>query len=257
LGLGIVAGSLLSSRPVLAVAAVFAAAVLAAAAAARHRWGVLLLNLVAPAVAIGLSVAQPRQALTLAVIIVLGSLWGWALALLWPERPAPATLPPLPFPDTVTALRYGGLLGIAAAIAAASSLALSLPHPGWAAAAVLLVMRPDLTLTTARSWGRALATVAGAGTAYAVLGWYPAPWLIAVIAGGYLVAAVGISNARRYAIPLPTAFLVLTLLLYHSASQAEIQSTFLLRIAQNLYGVTLALLFGAVLWPWSLRRARQ
>lgn len=255
-GLGLIIGSVLSGNPPLAVAALFAAALLAALAAARHRWGVLLLNLVVPAVAVGLSIAQPHEAATLAAVIVLGSLWSWLLALAWPNRPARVAVPP-PFRDRIAAVRYGVVLGLAAAIAAAGSLALSLPHPGWAAAAVLLVMRPDVGLLTARGIGRALATIVGAATAYAVLGWYPAPALIAAVTGVYLVGAIGAGSSRRYVTPLATAFIALTMILYGTASQAEIQDTFWLRIVQNLYGVALAVAFGAIVLPLWERQTRH
>ncbi|MFC7759034.1 FUSC family protein [Catellatospora bangladeshensis] len=255
-GIGMIIGSLLSGQPALAVAALFTAALLASLAAARHRWGVLLLNLVVPAVAIGLSIPQPREAVTLAVMILLGSLWSWLLALAWPTRPAPAAAAPPPFPDRAAAARYGVVLGVAAAIAAASSLAMSLPHPGWAAAAVLLVMRPDIGLLTARGIGRALATIAGAVTAYAVLGWYPSPALIAAVTGVYLVATIGAGSSRRYVTPLATAFIALTMILYGTAGQSEIRDTFWLRIVQNLYGVALAVAFGAIILPLWDRMAR-
>ncbi|WP_166377807.1 FUSC family protein [Catellatospora methionotrophica] len=248
-GIGMIIGSVLSRQPVLAVVALFAIALLAALAAARHRWGVLLLNLVVPAVAIGLSIPRPGEALTLAVVIGLGSLWSWLLALAWPARPAPAAAGPPPFPDRAAAARYGVVLGLAAAIAATSSLALSLPHPGWAAAAVLLVMRPDVGLLTSRGIGRALATIAGAATAYAVLGWYPSPPLIAAVTGVFLVGVIGAGTSRRYITPLATAFIALTMILYGTAGQSEIRDTFWLRIMQNLYGVVLAVGFGAVVLP--------
>ena len=93
IGLGLVVGSALSQEWWLAMGGVFVLCVAAAAASTRIRFGSLLLFLAVPMVGAGLSfLGDVRTAVDLAVLMVVGAIYGWLLSLIWPpdhRRPRP------------------------------------------------------------------------------------------------------------------------------------------------------------------------
>lgn len=240
---GLVVGSLLSTWPVLAVAAVFGLAIIASMNAARGRWGQLVLVLALPMTGIGLSFSWSSVTLGFAACIIAGSIYAWILTLLWPERDEKPRLPP-PVPRGRAMLVYGILLGTAAAMAAALGFLLDLEHVGWATGAVLLVMRPVRGQLISRSIGRAASVVMGALAAAIVAVLNPADPVVGVVIGLVIAAACAIQESRWYVIPGFTTFLALTLIM--STSPAPPAERFLERAVETLIGVGLALFFGAV-----------
>ncbi len=115
-GVPMLVGGLLAGVPVLAVLAVFALGVGAAWLATRWRAGTIVMTLSLPMVGVGLSYSDIGEAAGLAGLMVAGSVYAYAVSLLWPERPPPAARPPAgPRPT----LGYGVRLGAAGATAAA------------------------------------------------------------------------------------------------------------------------------------------
>ncbi|WP_285667476.1 FUSC family protein [Actinorhabdospora filicis] len=252
-GLGVLVGSVLALNAVAAVAGIFALCLGAAMLAARSALGPPMLSLIVPSASVGLS-CEVGTAAGLAVVIAIGSVWSGLLALLWPDGAGGRTPPPRMGEKYAPA--YGTLLGLAAAVAVATGLLLGVPHLGWASTAALLVMRPDREMLTVRAVGRVAATIAGAFAACAVIALgVPVGWVAALI-GLATVAGIATAASRWYLASGATAFIVLTMMLYGVADQAQIQRTFWLRVGENLYGVALALLFGIVV-PLLLRRVRR
>ncbi|MFK3679538.1 FUSC family protein [Microbacterium sp. NPDC090218] len=241
---GLLVGSLLSSWPVIAVAALFVLAILASLNASRGRWGQLILVLALPMTGIGLSFPLSPTTLGFAACIVSGSLYAWMVSLLWPERdesplPAPAV------PRGRAMLVYGILLGAAAATAAALGFLLDLEHVGWATGAVLLVMRPVRGQLIARSAGRAASVLIGAFAAAAMALLAPPDAVVGIVLGIVVGAACASQESRWYIVPGFTTFLALTLIMATSSDPPG--ERFVERAVETLIGVGLALFFGAVL----------
>jgi hypothetical protein len=127
-GMPILVGSLVASVPAVAVV-VLVLLGLAAAWLAEHatRLGQLALTLGVPMVGVGMSYTDHGPAAELALIMIGGSLYAFAVSLLWPESVA---LPPPPPPQPAPTLLYGLCLGLAGATAAAIGFALDLDHVG-------------------------------------------------------------------------------------------------------------------------------
>ncbi len=240
---GLLLGSLLSTWPVIAVAAVFGLAVLASLNATRGRWGQLVLVLALPMTGIGLSFSWSPSVLGFAACIVAGSVYAWILTLLWPERDEKPHPPP-PVPRGRAMLVYGLLLGTAAAAAATLGFLLDLEHVGWATGAVLLVMRPVRGQLIARSVGRAASVLIGALAAAAMAVLSPADAVVGIVVGLVIGAACAIQESRWYIVPGFTTFLALTLIM--TTSPEPPGERFVERAVETLIGVALALLFGAV-----------
>lgn len=236
-------GSLLATWPVIAVVAVFLLAVLACVNAARGRWGQLVLVLALPMTGIGLSFAWSPTVLGFAGCIVVGSIYAWVIALLWPERDEKPHPPP-PVPRGRAMLVYGFLLGTAAAAAATLGFLLDLEHVGWATGAVLLVMRPVRGQLIARSIGRAASVLIGALAAAAMALLSPADVVVGIVVGLVIGAACAIQESRWYIVPGFTTFLALTLIM--TTSPEPPGERFVERAVETLIGIGLALLFGAV-----------
>lgn len=239
---GLLVGSLLATTPPVAVAAVFAAAVLACINAARGRVAQLMLILVLPMMGIGLSFPWSSPVFGLSASIVIGTVYAWLVSLLWPVRdespPAAA-----PVPRGRAMLVYGILLGTAAAIAAAVGFLLDLEHVGWATAAVLLVMRPVRGQLIARSVGRAVSVLVGALVAAAFALLTPGALVIGVVVGIVVGALCASQESRWYVAPGFTTFIALTFILVSSSGAPG--ARFLERALETLLGVGLALFFGA------------
>jgi hypothetical protein len=151
-----------------------------------------------PMVCVGLSYPALGKAAGLAGLMVLGSIFGCAVSMLWPERPAAA---PARASGPKPTLGYGIRFGAAGATAAGIGFLLDLEHVGWACAAALLVMRPAAEMQRLRSVGSVIAVAVGALVAIALVRLGPAGWAYsaAVIAA---LAACGATHSSRWYVTL-------------------------------------------------------
>jgi hypothetical protein len=243
----LVLGAVLTQVPVVAVIAIFVLGVGAVLWARRGRAGSLAVAICLPLVGIGLSFPDLHLALTLGLLIVLGSAYAWLVSLAWPEfvpqPPAAAATPP-PFG---AALTYGILLGAAGALAATIGYLQHLEHVGWATGACLLVMRPNRSLLFLRSAGRALSVIGGALLAMLVAVWDPSGWILGCLALVAVAAATATQASRWYVAPGFTTFLALSMIM--RTSDASPADRFAERSLETLLGVGIALLFG-----WAIPR---
>jgi len=242
-------GGLLSGVPVLAVAAIAVLGPATALLATRARLGLLAMNLSLPLVGIGLSYADAGEAAALAALMVAGSVFAFAVSLLWPER-APQARRAAPVLPT---LDYGICLGAAGATAAAIGFAADLDHVGWATGAALLVMRPVADMQRIRSVGRVLAVIAGALAGIALVRLDPPGVVYGAAAVVALAGVGGTHRSRWYVTAAFTTFLVFLLLLHADVEDAA--HRFGERVGETLLGVGLAYLFGLAL-PALVRRRR-
>jgi uncharacterized membrane protein YccC len=199
---------------------------------------------------VGLSYSGLGKAAAAAGLMLLGSVFGCAISMLWPEH-APAAAPAAAPKPT---LGYGVRLGAAGATAAAIGFLLDLEHVGWACAAALLVMRPAAEMQRLRSVGRVIAVAMGALAAIALVRLSPAAWIYSLAAIAALAACGATHRSRWYVTPAFTTFLVFLLLLYSRPQDAA--SRFAERLLETLLGVGIAYMFGLGL-PALTRRWRQ
>ena len=248
-GAAMVVGALLAGAGWWAVAGVFALAVAAALLAARARVGVLALFLGVPMVGVGLSFDGVADALGAAALILAGSVYACLVAQAWPSSAAPTAPRParLPLRGRREALEYGLRLGGAGAAATAVGLAWAPTHPGWPAAAALLVMRPGADTQRLRSAGRVLAVLTGAGAAITLLAAGPAAWGYALVAVAVVALAAATQGSRWYVMPAFSTMLMLFLLV--QADPAAEGSRVAERIGATLVGVALAYTFGLTRRP--------
>jgi Fusaric acid resistance protein-like len=251
MGVAVLLGSVLATTPWLAVVGIFALAVGVTALAARRRQAMILLLLGLPLVGVGLSYVGLAAAVPLALLFVAGSAYACAVAMCWPERPAPPA--PTAAEGVPPTLGYGVRLGLAAAICAGIGFALHFDHVGWATAAALLVMRPEAGVLTLRAVGRPVSVGVGAVVAIALLTLRAPDWLIAVVVVLAVVAATATRGSRWYVTPAFTTFMVFLLLLAADPKQAP--DRFGERLGETLLGVAVALVFG-LLVPLIARRVR-
>ena len=249
---GLVVGAWLAQWSALAVVGMVVLPYLCAVLAASRPLGRLMLVMILPSVAIGLSFHPPSDSFGIAGFIVAGSVWAGLLALAWPEQNDPPRQPDLM--PMAFARRYGLLLGGAAGTATLVGVLLDVEHLGWAATAALLVMRPRPDMLELRGTGRVTATVAGALLAHVMLGLHTPVVLYAIGIGGAVVAAFATRTSRWYVTSGATGFLVLILSLYGHAGPAEIRHTFWARVAETVFGVALAYLFGVAIPAFLARR---
>lgn len=245
LGLGalvavcLLAGGVLASAPVLAVAALALLGPATAMLARRSPLGTLAMTLALPMTGIGLSF-DSGEALGAAALILAGSVWAWLVALAWPERApsSPAQRPAAAPPD----VGYGVRLGAAGATAAAIGFLLDLDHVGWACAAALLVMRPAAEMQRLRSAGRVLAVLAGALAAIGLCAWDPPAAVYGAAIVATVAAAAGTRPSRWYVTAAFSTFLVF--LLFLSADPDAAAERLGERMGETLLGVGLAYGFG-------------
>jgi hypothetical protein len=240
IGVPMLIGSVLSSVPVLAVLAIAGLGVGAALLAARFRLGQLAMTLSLPMVGVGLSYSGFDKGAEVAALMVLGSLFAWAVSMLWPERVAADS--PATHASSPPTLAYGIRLGAAGATAAAIGFLLDLEHVGWACAAALLVMRPAPEMQRLRSVGRILSVALGALTAIGIVHADPTGAVYSLTIIVAVAAAGGTHRSRWYVTPAFTTFLVFLLLLYSRPQDAA--SRFNERVFETLLGVGLAYVFG-------------
>ena len=242
-GVPIFVGSLVAPVPALAVAVVSLFGLGAAWLAQRAtRLGQIALTLGVPMVGVGLSYTDRADAATLALIMIAGSLYAFAVSLLWP--PSVAVPPSVAAPPPPTLL-FGLRLGFAGATAAAIGFALDLDHVGWAATAAMLVIRPAREMQQLRSVGRLVSVVIGAlaGVALARLGPASAVYSLVILVTVGVVAAT--NRSRWYITPAFTTFIVFLLLLHSNPGTAA--ERFGERVTETFLGVAIAYLFGVAL----------
>ena len=251
-GVPILLGSALAAVPWLAVVALFFLAVGAVVLARRSGpLGIVVLNLGVPMVAVGFSYDEITTGVTLALIMVAGSISACLLSLLWPEFPVPkAAAQPRPSPPS---LAYGVRLGLAGATAAAIGFGFDLDHVGWACLAALIVMRPSAEMQQLRSVGRLVSVIIGAFVGVAIARVEPPAIIYAVVIIGAVALLAATRTSRWYITPAFTTLLVFLLLLYSDPASAPHRLKE--RIAETALGVGLAYLFGLLLprlsthWP--------
>ena len=243
IGTGLVLGAVLAAHAVAAVVGIFLLCLGAAVLAGRRPVGRLVMVLAVPMVGAGLSFPEVGSAVTVAVVLVLGSAYGWLLALAWPERDGP--VPARPGPQSGgRLLGYGVRLGLAGAICAGVGFALDLDHKGWATAACLLVMRPTPEMTRLRGAGRAAAVSVGALAAVLLAAADPHPAVVALATSVALTGLAGTRASRWYVTGGFTSFLVILLLALTAPDAAA--SRFGERVVETLLGVGVALVFGVL-----------
>ncbi|WP_448256535.1 hypothetical protein [Microbacterium aurum] len=130
-GVCIVVGALLGRVPVLAVAGVFALALGFSLLARSSRAGLIGLALCLPLVGTALSIARVDVALLAGALVVVGSVYAWGVAMLWPEHRVAFPVH-TERPTDGELVLYGALLGGAAATATAIAYAFDAAHVGWA-----------------------------------------------------------------------------------------------------------------------------
>ena len=125
----VIAGSLLAQTTATTIVGIFLVAYGAALLASRRAFGLTAMTLCAPVAAIGLSFSDVGKAAGLALLIFGGSAFSYVVFMLWPETPAGGREKPVPplLPVAYTR-RYGLLLGLAAASAAAIGIAIHTDH---------------------------------------------------------------------------------------------------------------------------------
>lgn len=253
IGLGLTLGAVLGRHWPLAVGGIFVLALSSAVLSGERPAGRLIMALAVPMVGAGLSFDNVGSAVHLAVLMAIGSLTGWLLALCWPERTA--ARPPAPAPMSRAALvEYGVRLGLAGAICAGLGFALDLDHKGWATTACLLVMRPSAEMTRLRAAGRVIAVTTGA-LAACLLALADAPTgVLAVVVVADLTALAATRASRWYVTGGFSTFIVISLLIYGAPGTA--QSRLNERVLETLLGVAVAAVFGVAIPAWRRRTER-
>jgi uncharacterized membrane protein YccC len=234
-------GALLANLPWLAVATLLGAGIGVVLLTRRSRLGRIAMVLGLPMVGIGFSYTDASEALGIAALMIVGSIYACIVSLLWPDRPAAPRPPDPPAPS----LEYGIRLGVTGATAAAIGFLLDLDHVGWACGAALLVMRPSAEMQQIRSVGRLCSVTIGALVAVVIVRGEPGELAYSVAAVAALAAAAATHGSRWYVTSAFTTFLVFLLLLASDPDAAA--SRFGERVGETLLGVGLACLFGLLL----------
>ena len=243
IGVPIFVGSLVAPVPPVAVAFVVIVGLGAAWLAQRAtRLGQVALTLGVPMVGVGLSYTDRAQAATLALIMIAGSLYAFAVSLLWPETVAPH--PPAAAPPAPTLL-YGLRLGLAGATAAAIGFALDFDHVGWAATAAMLVMRPAAEMQQLRSVGRLVSVTIGALAGITLARLEPSTAVYSLVSLVTVGAVAATNRSHWYITPAFTTFIVFLLLLQSNPNTAA--ARFGERLAETFLGVALAYILGVAL----------
>jgi hypothetical protein len=237
-------GSLLSQAAVVAVVGIFLVAYGSAILASRRAFGQVAMTLCAPVAAIGLSYGDLGEATGLALLMLAGSIWSFAIVMLWPEQLPQADTPPPPLMSPAFARHYGVLLGLAAASSAAVGEAIHTDHVGWATAAAMFVMRPKAEMQELRSVGRVASVFLGALIAVLFVRTDPSAAAVAIMAVAAIAGVAATRQSRWYVSPMFSTVLVLTLLLYSDATTTTEQWRFNERVGATMLGVGFAYLYG-------------
>jgi hypothetical protein len=245
--LSVILGSLLSRNSVLAVVGIFFVGFGSALLASRRRVGTVAMTLCAPVAAIGLSYSDLGNAAGIAALMLAGSVWSYAVFMLWPEQSVSKAAQPIVLLPEKFARSYAVLLGLAAASCAAVGEAIHTDHVGWATAAAMFVMRPSAEMQQLRSVGRVASVFLGAFAAVAFLRANPSLAAVAMATVVSIVALGATHESRWYVTPLFGTFLVLTLLLYSDATTATEKWRFNERVGETVLGVGFAYLYGLLI----------
>lgn len=256
-GVAMLAGSLLSQWPLLAIVSIgalcFGTSLLSLK---RPRLASLVMALPLALVGVGFSYDRPSEILGLALVILVGSLWATLVAAgfvkWWPTDSPPQAALPHPISKR-QALVYGIFYGAAAALAAIIGFANHLDHVGWVVGAVLFVMRPQWEMEHIRAYGRALSVTAGALVAAALLALSPGLVITSGLISGALALAGGTRGSRWYITPAFTTFIVFFVLLYADPALPSIQHRFVERTVETLVGVAIAVIAGLAARKFSKR----
>jgi len=244
----IIVGSLLAQTTATTIIGIFLVAYGTALLASRKAFGLTAMTLCAPVAAIGLSYGDMGKAAGLGLLIFGGSAFSYVVFMLWPDAPAGGRAAPAPPLLAVAyARRYGVLLGLAAASAAAIGVAIHTDHVGWAAAAALFVMRPSWEMQELRSVGRVVSVFLGALVAVAYVRSDPSAAAVAGLAIVAIAGAGATHESRWYVTPFFGTWVVITMLLYSNPTVAEEQWRFNERVGETVLGVGLAYVFGLLL----------
>ncbi len=242
-------GNVVSQIPLAAVVALFGVSYGGVVLASERPIGRVVLGVVLPALAVGLSTA-PSSGWIVGLCMIFGALWATGATMLWPERGASATQPP-PTPDRQRTRTYALLLAGAASFALLLGYVFGFRHLGWTPAAVVLVMRPLPDLLTSRGVGRVLATLTGVVYAWLVVQYGPSELLLAITVVAIVAAILATRGSRWYVASAGTAALVM--LLVGESTPDTLGYTLTERLGETLLGVALAYLFGVAV-PLVLKR---
>lgn len=250
-GASLFLGGVLAHLPeLLGAVALLLVVVAAALLTTRLPAGRLVLYLCAPLMAAGLSYDDYATSAETFALLSAGACYAWLVSLAWPSREAPARPDPVrpsppALPSRPVMLRYGVRLGTAAALAYLAAAELELDHAGWAAAACLLVSRPQLDLLRSRGVGRVLAVVVGALLAAVTLAVQPSNAVYSALVVLVLAAVAATAGSRWYITSAFTTYFVFIMLLYDDPAQTA--QTFDERVGETVLGVALAYLFNGAM----------
>lgn len=233
-------GGVVSQAPIAALAALFGVAYGGVVLASEKPIGRVVLGVVLPALAVGLS-STPDEGWIVGLFMIVGTLWATGVTMLWPQHGAGADRPPSTA-DRQRTRTYALLLACATSLALLLGYVLGFRHLGWTPAAVVLVMRPQTDLLTSRGVGRVLATLAGVVYAWLVVQYDPSNLLLAATVVVVVAAILATRSSRWYVVPAGTATLVM--LLVGESTPNTFGYTLTERLGETLLGVALAYLFG-------------
>ncbi len=227
-----------------------------------HSRSVALSSTAVFAIAFGLPLGTSADALSRALLILLGGGWGlvgsaleWQVrrrlvarsshgsASRWVRGPlAPTALPPLP-PRTVIALAV--TLGVSAATAYGIAVGMGLPRNYWAILSVIVVLQSGLLATLSMAVVRVGGTSVGAAIGGYLSIVITAPWAVGLLVAGLVGGALAVRNANRavYVVFL-TPFVLVVLSIAYPAGWSLATD----RILDTLVGGSVALLAGFVMW---------
>ncbi len=245
-------GSALAVWPVVAVLALLGAGYGSAQLAARKPVGLMTMTLCVPLIGVGFSYPGIENALGIAAILAIGSIWATIISMLFPERPAEKQAEQQLLPASI-AKSYGLRYGLAGATAASLGFLLGVEHVGWITGAALFIFRPMEATLKSRAWWRVGSVTAGALLAALLLTASLPQVLVAVIASLAIVLAGATHASRSYVTPFFSTFIVFWVLLYASPTEAAVQYRFDERVLETALGVAIGAFFGLML-PHLLRR---
>lgn len=253
-GVSLFLGGMLAHLPLIIAAVLLAIAVVAAAVlSSAIPFGRIVLVLCVPLVAAGLSSRDYASSALTLLLLSLGAVYAYLVAILWPAQTA-GPRPQAPLPDRRSMVGYGIRMGLAAAIVYTITATMGLDHAGWAPAACLLVARPQLDLLQSRGVGRVASVIVGALAAALILAGQPADLVFALVAVVVLGATSATVGSRWYITSAFTTLLVFLVLLNGHTDQTT--QKFNERVGETILGVAAAYLFGWLI-PTIQNRARQ
>ena len=189
----------------------------------------------------------------------MGAIWATLVTYPWPQTQPPSVNAALPEPSADrdrprrrrTAHLYVCSFAAAAGIGLALGYLLDLSHVAWAAAAAMIIMRPEPGLLASRAVGRVAATFAGVTAAGLLVRQGPTDIALAIILVTAISAMVAVRTSGWYLAPAGSALILL--LLSGALSRNAFDASFRDRVAETAIGAALALLFGVAL-PFVLGR---